>query len=206
MKADRSTETTGPDEARRTTRGHEARHRGTPLATTKADGQVPSSDGRQVPQTRRARTARNEPRHRNRCQATPAAVLTDVCAPGSEPPPAGYGTAAVRTDECAPRGYPAPAGHEQPPSGWTSVGPVANPAPAGYKYPPSGWASVRPTATHRTPNPQHNTPRELTGEKEPRGPRHRTPNRAHQRSTPVNKSQGAQDTVHATQHTERAHR
>ena len=51
-------------------RGHEARQRGTPAATTKAHGQVPSSDGRRVPQTRKARTTRNEQRHTNRCQAT----------------------------------------------------------------------------------------------------------------------------------------
>ena len=51
-------------------RGHEARQRGTPPATTKAHGQVPSSDGRRVPQSLRARTTRNEPRHTNRCQAT----------------------------------------------------------------------------------------------------------------------------------------
>ena len=65
---------TGLDEARRTTRGHEARQRGTPPATTKSQRQVPSSDGRRVPQTRRARTTRNEPRHEDRCQATPAAL------------------------------------------------------------------------------------------------------------------------------------
>ena len=93
---------TGPDEARRTTRGHEARQRGTPPATTKAHGQVPGNNGRRVPQTRRARTTRNEPRHRNTCQATPAAV---------------------QMDERAPGGYPAPTGYEKPPSGWTSARP-----------------------------------------------------------------------------------
>ena len=98
-KPTRAPRATGPDEAPRTTRGHEARQRGTPPATTKAHGQVPSNNGGQVPQTRRARTTRTKPRHRNRCQATPAAV---------------------RTDECAPGGYPAPTGYEQPPSGWTS--------------------------------------------------------------------------------------
>ena len=55
-------------------------------------------------------------------------------------------------------------------------------------------------AIPRTRNPQHNTPSKHTGEQEPIGPGHRT---AHRASTPVNKSQGAQDTVHATQHTER---
>ena len=93
---------TGPDQARLTTRDHEARQRGTPPATTKGHGQVPSNNGHQVPQTRRARTTRNEPRHRNRCQATPAAVWMDECAPG---------------------GYAAPTGYKQPASGWTSARP-----------------------------------------------------------------------------------
>ena len=81
----RAPRATGPDEARRTTSSHEARQRGTPPATTKAHGQVPSSDGRRVPETRRAPTARNKPRHEDRCQATSASVQTDMCAPGSEP-------------------------------------------------------------------------------------------------------------------------
>ena len=68
---------TGPDEARRTTRGHQARQSGTPEATTKAHGQVPSNDGNRVPQIRAARTTRNEPRHRNRCQATPKPHTTN---------------------------------------------------------------------------------------------------------------------------------
>ena len=46
---------TGPDEARRTKRGREARQRGTPPATTTAHKQVPSNNGRQVLQTRTAR-------------------------------------------------------------------------------------------------------------------------------------------------------
>ena len=119
---------TGPDEARRTTRGHEARQRGTPPATTKAHGQVPSHNGRRVPQTRTARTTRTEPRHRNRCQATPAAV---------------------RMDECAPGGYPAPTGYEQPPSGWTSARPEgAQPLPATNSRRPDGRVRAR-----RVPSP-----------------------------------------------------
>ena len=119
---------TGPDEARRTTRGHEARQRGTPPATTKAHGQVPSSNGRQVPQTRRARTTRTKPRHRNRCQATPAAVWMDECAPG---------------------GYPAPTGYEQLPSGWTSARPEGTQTlPATNSRRPDGRARAR-----RVPSP-----------------------------------------------------
>ena len=62
---------TGPDEARRTSAGHKTRQRGTPPATTKAHGQMPSNNGHGVPQTRAARTTRTKARHRNRCQATP---------------------------------------------------------------------------------------------------------------------------------------
>ena len=146
-KPTRAPRATRLDEARRTTRGHEARQRGTPPATTKARGQVPSSNGRRMPQTRRARTTRTKPRHRNRCQATPAAV---------------------RMDECALGGYPAPTGYEQLPSGWTSERPTATPH------------------THNTARATHST--------------------AHRASTPVNKSQAAQDTIHATQPTKQAHR
>ena len=55
---------TGPDEERRTTRGHEALQRGTPPATTTAHGQVPGNNGRRVPQTRTARTTTTQPRLR----------------------------------------------------------------------------------------------------------------------------------------------
>ena len=78
-------------------------------------------------QSREARTTRNQPRHEDRCQATPAAVQTDVCAPSSKhspcrlrnsrrpdgrvcarrvPSPFRLRTAAVRMDECASGGYP----------------------------------------------------------------------------------------------------
>ena len=93
---------TGPDEARHTTRGHQARQRSTPLATTKAHAQVPSNNGRRVPPTRRARTTRittareqvpsnasRRPDGRMRARRVPspyrprtAAVQTDECAPG----------------------------------------------------------------------------------------------------------------------------
>ena len=127
-KPTRAPRATGPDEARRTTRGHEARQRGTPPATTKAHGQVPSHNGRRVPPTQRARTTRTQPRHRNRCQATPAAV---------------------RMDECAPGGYRAPTGYEQPPSGWTSARPKgAEPLPATYSRRPIGRVRAR-----RVPSP-----------------------------------------------------
>ena len=59
---------TGPDEARRTNAGPEARQRGTPPATTTARGQVPMHNGHRVPRTREARTTHDEPRHGGRCQ------------------------------------------------------------------------------------------------------------------------------------------
>ena len=45
-----------------------------------------------------------------------------------------------------------------------------------------------------------------TGEQEPSGPGHRTCNTTHRASTPVNRSQLAQDTADAPQQTARAHR
>ena len=52
---------------------------------------------------------------------------------------------------------------------------------------------------------QHNAAGEHTGEQEPSCPGHRTHNTKHRASTPVNRSQMAQDTAHATQHTQWAH-
>ena len=119
---------TGPNEARRTTWGHEASQEGTPPATTKAHGQVPRYNGCRVPLTRRARTTRNEPRHRNRCQATPAAV---------------------QMEECAPGGYAASTGYEQPLSGWTSARPEgAQPLPVMNSCRPDGRVRAR-----RVPSP-----------------------------------------------------
>ena len=50
-------------------------------ATTRAHGQLPSNNGHRVPQTRAARTTRNEPRHRNRYQTTPK-IINDKSKPG----------------------------------------------------------------------------------------------------------------------------
>ena len=123
---------TGPHEARRTTWGHEARQRSTAPATTKANGQVPSNNGRRVPQTRRERTTGNEPRHEKRYQAAPAAVRTDECAPGSETQP-----------------LPAT---KQPGSGWTSARPEGTqPLPATNSRCPDGRVSApQRRRTHQT--------------------------------------------------------
>ena len=58
----------------------------------------------------------------------------------------------------------------------------------------------------RTPHTQSNTPSGRTGEQESSGPGHRTGKATHPAGAPVNGSQVAQDTAHATQQTARAHR
>ena len=56
-----------------------------------------------------------------------------------------------------------------------------------------------------TPHTEHNAPGEHTGVQESSGRGHHTHNTADQAGAPVNRSQVAKDTTHATQHTERAH-
>ena len=51
-----------------------------------------------------------------------------------------------------------------------------------------------------------NAPSGHIGEQEPSGPGHRTRKTTRGRGTPVKGSQVAQDTAHARQHAERAHR
>ena len=58
----------------------------------------------------------------------------------------------------------------------------------------------------RTPHHQSNTPSGHTSKQEPSGPGHRTIKERQRAGTPVNRNQVAQDTAHATQHTEQAHR
>ena len=58
----------------------------------------------------------------------------------------------------------------------------------------------------RTPHTQSNAPSGHTGEQEPSGPGHRTRNTTNHAGTLLNGSQVAQDTAHAKQRTERAHR
>ena len=167
--------------------------------------------------TRHAREAccRPQPRHTDRFQATMAAGCRKpreqaqhatnrgtrrgakqhqppsgwTCArAAASPAPAGYETAAIRMDECAPGGYPAPAGYE------TATVRMDECAPC----------SDAPHTQHHTRNLRHNTPSEHTGEQEPSGPGHRTPNTAHRASTPVNKSQGAR-TPYAQHNTASGH-
>ena len=181
-KPTRALRATGPDEARRTRRGHEARHRGTPPATTKAHAQVPSNNGRPVPGTRRARTARNER------EAVPS---------NTSRRPDGRGRARQQTQ-------PLPA-TEQPPSRWTSVRPEGTqPLPA-TRQPPSGWTSARPEGTQPLPAMNSRRPDGRVSAPQQR-PAHATHSATHRASAPVNRSQVAQAATHPTQHTERAHR
>ena len=222
-KADRSTES---DRMKRGA-AHHACPRGTPERHAAShNGQVPSNNGRRVPQTRRARTTRNEPRYKNRCQATPAAVRTDVCGPGSEPSPCRLRNSR-RSDgrvRARQRTKPLPA-KKQPPSGWMSARPggtqplPATNSPAATPRTPNTAHAPQPTAQHterahrwtgakwpRTPHTQHNKPSKHTGEQEPSGPGRRTPNTTDRAGTPMNGSPEAQDTARGTQQTERAHR
>ena len=125
------------------------------------------------------------------------------------PSPCRLRTAAVRMDECAPGGYPAPAGYEQPLSGRTSARPEGTkPLPATNSRRPDGRVSApqgRSAQQHTTRNPKHSTQSEHTAGQEPSGRGHRTHNTTHRAGTRVNRSQGAQDTARATQHTEQAH-
>ena len=154
-KSTRAPRATGLDEARHTTQRHGARQGGTPSATTKAHGQVPSNNGQRVPQPRTARTTHNEPRHANRCQATQAAVQMDVCAPGSEPSPCRLrnsrrpdGRARARQ-----RTQPLP-GTKQPTSGWTCARPEGTQfLPATYSRCPDG--RVRAPQRHPAHATQH---------------------------------------------------
>ena len=135
-KANRSTERD------RTGRGasHHAGPRGTPERQAAGHNQGTRTGPKQqrppgAANPKRGRTRRNEPRHRNRCQAT---------------------TAVVRKDKCAPGGYPAPASYEQPPSGWTSARPEGTqPLPATNSRRSNGRVSApqrRPV--HATPDAQ----------------------------------------------------
>ena len=178
---------TGPDEARRTTRGHEARQRGTPPATTKAHGQVPSHNGSRVPQTRRARTTRTYTAQEQVPSDTSRRPDGPVRA-RRVPSPYRLRTAAVRMDECAPGGYPAPTGYKQLPSGWTS------PRPEGTQ--------PLPATNSRRPDGRVSAPQQLPAHATP----HAQPKAQQRANTPVYKSQAAQDIVHATQPMKQAHR
>ena len=106
-----------PDEGRRTTRGHEARQRGTPPATTTAHGQVPGNNGRRVPRIRTARTATTHPRPRGDTEGKtrPSSARETGC-PGLDRPGLGQaaGTAAPRNGASRDQRRWTPPGLEHP--------------------------------------------------------------------------------------------
>ena len=132
-----------------------------------------------------AREARRrpQPRYTDRCQAATAAG----CRKPGEQQTGARGQVPSNTSRrqdgrvrARQRTQPLPA-TEQPPSGWTRVRPEGNqPLPATNSHRPDGRVSA----------PQ-------------RGPTHATHSTTHRASTPVNRSQVAQDTA---QHTGQAHR
>ena len=95
-KAEQSTESD------RTGRGaaHHAGPRGTPERHAASHNQGTCTGAKQQPPPGAA-NPESAPRHETRCLATPAAVRTDMCAPGSEPSPCRLRTAAVHMEECA---------------------------------------------------------------------------------------------------------
>ena len=141
-------------------RGHEPRLRGTPPATNKAHGQVPSNNGHHVPQTWAARTTRNEPRHRNRRRATPS---PHTARPSQEQ----QGTSGARTQTHIQPNTPARSGGAQPSPEPKHTHPHRTPQPgvAGYKrsghtnthtpqHPSQQWQGAAGTrAQTHTPTP-----------------------------------------------------
>ena len=125
--------------------GHEARKRGTLPATTNAHGQVPSNNGRWVPQTQTARTTRNEPRHGNRCQATPNSRTTN---PSQE----SGGTGGGRTPTHTP---------QHPSQEWRGAAESRAQAHTPTPHTPARSVGVQAEGTHQ--NTQPNTPARTGG-------------------------------------------
>ena len=111
-KPTRAPRATGPDKARRTTRGHEAHQRGTPPATATAHGQVLGNKGHWVLQTQTARTTTTQPRPRGDTEGKmrPSSAR-ETGRPGLDRP--GW----VKQQEPPPPGFehPGTSGGESPP-------------------------------------------------------------------------------------------
>ena len=158
-------------------RGHKARQRGRPPATTTAHAQVPSNNGHQVPQTRAARTTRNKPQHRRRCRATANPHTTN-------PSQQWRGTSGARTQTRTHPKTPARSGGAQRKPGPKHTHPHHTPQPgvAGYKrsahtnthtrqHPSQEWRGAAKTrAQAHTPTPY--TPARSGGEQAERAHKH----------------------------------
>ena len=207
---------TGPDEVRRTTRGHQARQRRKPLATTKSYGRVPSNNGHWVPETRAGSTTRNEPRHQNRCQATPNTHTTN---PSQE----WRGTGRARTQAHTHPNTPARSGGAQPEPKPKHTLQARTPQPgvAGYKrsahtnthkpqHPSQEWRGAAQTgAQEHTPQPrvastsgartQTRTPQHLSQERQ--GPAESRAQATRPHRTPQAGVAGYKRSAHTSTHT-----
>ena len=177
-KADRSTKSD------RTGRGaaHHTGPRGTPERHAASQNQGTRTDAKQrcPPGAANPESAQNTQPTTARGQV-PSNTSRRPDRRAANPAPAGHETAAVRVDACAPEGHPVPAGYERPPSRRTSARPEGTqPLPATNSHRPDGRVSA----------PQ-------------RRPAHATHSTTQRASTPVNRSEVAEDTA---QHTGRAHR
>ena len=173
---------TGPDKPRRTTQGHEVRHRRQPRHINRC--QAATATGCRKP-GQRAQHATNHGMRTGATQHQPPSRWT--CAdPATNPAPAGYGTATVPMDKCAPGSVPDHCRLQ--------------------KQPPSGWTCARPPATPHTRNTKHSARIPVSRSQEAQDTAHTTRSTTHRASTSVNSSQEAEETTHATQQAEGAHR
>ena len=91
---------------------------------------------------------------------------------------------------------------------WPRTPHMRHNTPSGHtgEQEPSGSGRRTAEKWPRTPHTQSKAPSGHTGGQEPSGSGHRIPKATHRAGTPVNRSQVAEDTAYATQHTELAHR
>ena len=181
-KPTRAPRATGPDEAWHPMRGHGARQRGAPPATTRHTDRCKATPAAGCHQSgQRAQHATNQGKSTDAKQQQPPSGWT--CArPAANPPPAGYRTAAVRMDECAPGSVPGPC--------WLRTASVRG-------------TSVRPEGTQPLPDTNSLCLEGRVCALQGCPATHSTTHRA---STPVNRSQVAHNTAHPTQHAGQAHR
>ena len=215
-----------------TTRGQEARQRGTPPAQPRHTDscQATTAAGCRKPRERASHATKQGTRTGAKQHHPPSGW---TCArPAANPTPAGYRRAIFRMDECAPGSVPCPCRLRNSRRPDSRVRGQTVPSPcrlqtAAVRPDECAPRSYAPHTQHRTRNTQSNTPSKHTGEKELSGPGnrrhsttqractpvkrsqvppgHRTPNTTQRASTPVNRSQVAQDTARSTQQTKQAH-
>ena len=134
--------------------GRGAAHQRGAAATTKAHGQVPSNSSHRVPQTRAARTTRNEPRYRHRCQATHNPHTTN---PSQE----WWGTSGARTETHKP---------QHPSQEWRGAAKTQAEAHRPTPHTPARTGGVQAERAQNNAHP--NTPARKGGAQPKPGPRH----------------------------------